>query len=202
MASRRIPRPVRGRAPRVLPQLHRNRRGPTPPDTIINTLQTAHTADPDSRTGTWIAALLLAAHALQVKARREVSSAGIAIPAATPDDPEQVLWVQQLHAGVAQRRSTGAAPAAILAWIAAHTLSGFSHAVRHFAIAGGSAGYIWTTRMDEKVRELHIKLEGTRQRWDAPPVSGSSGFRGHPGEPGGCRCTPFPVPAPAKTPQR
>ncbi len=51
----------------------------------------------------------------------------------------------------------------------------------------GVSEYIWTTSGDEKVREEHAALEGTRQRWDNPPAPG------HPGEDYQCRCTPYPV---------
>src|SRR6185295_4307099 len=51
----------------------------------------------------------------------------------------------------------------------------------------GIEEYIWTTSGDERVREEHAELEGTRQRWDTPPLVG------HPGEDFQCRCTAFPV---------
>ena len=56
--------------------------------------------------------------------------------------------------------------------------------------------YIWTTvngTADHPVRDLHQKLDGTIQRWDDPPVSGTKGERQHPGEPFNCRCIARPV---------
>jgi SPP1 gp7 family putative phage head morphogenesis protein len=55
----------------------------------------------------------------------------------------------------------------------------------------GIADYIWRTSRDERVRATHIRLEGTRQSWDNPPVVGSR--RLHPGEDFRCRCTAEPI---------
>lgn len=57
----------------------------------------------------------------------------------------------------------------------------------------GSTGYFWRTSGDSDVREQHRKLNGKFFRWDAPPVSGSSGERSHPGAIYNCRCYPEPV---------
>lgn len=56
-----------------------------------------------------------------------------------------------------------------------------------------SKDYIWRTQEDEKVRDLHRDLEGKTFNRDNPPVSGTSGFRGNPGEPANCRCYAEPV---------
>ena len=56
-----------------------------------------------------------------------------------------------------------------------------------------SKDYIWRTQEDEKVRDLHQELEGKRFNMDDPPVSGTSGFRGNPGEPANCRCYAEPI---------
>ncbi len=57
----------------------------------------------------------------------------------------------------------------------------------------GVAEYIWTTSGDEAVRDAHADLEGTRHRWDTPPVMSDDGRTGHPGDDYQCRCTAFPV---------
>ena len=53
--------------------------------------------------------------------------------------------------------------------------------------------YIWRTQEDDKVRDLHNELEGKQFSFDDPPISGTSGFRGNPGEPANCRCYAEPV---------
>lgn len=51
--------------------------------------------------------------------------------------------------------------------------------------------YIWRTSRDERVRESHRALEGTRHKWDEPPVV--DGQAVHPGESYNCRCSSEPV---------
>lgn len=53
--------------------------------------------------------------------------------------------------------------------------------------------YVWRTQQDDKVRDLHNELEGKQFSFDDPPISGTSGFRGNPGEPANCRCYAEPV---------
>jgi SPP1 gp7 family putative phage head morphogenesis protein len=57
----------------------------------------------------------------------------------------------------------------------------------------GSDTYIWRTVRDNAVRREHRQLEGTLQRWDAPPVAEASGERHHPGNFPNCRCFAEPV---------
>lgn len=57
----------------------------------------------------------------------------------------------------------------------------------------GITEYIWITSRDERVRDAHSELDGTRQRWDTPPVSSDDGRTNHPGEDYQCRCTASPV---------
>lgn len=60
--------------------------------------------------------------------------------------------------------------------------------------SAGSEYYIWSDSGDATVRGDHHKLNGTKQRWDSPPVSDSrTGRRAHAGQDFGCRCTPIPV---------
>ncbi len=60
--------------------------------------------------------------------------------------------------------------------------------------AAGVTEYIWRTSRDERVRERHRELDGTRQRYDEPPVVDErTGRREHPGQDFQCRCTAEPV---------
>ena len=51
----------------------------------------------------------------------------------------------------------------------------------------GITEYTWRTAQDERVRDSHVALEGSRQRWDTPPSVG------HPGEDIQCRCVAIPI---------
>lgn len=51
----------------------------------------------------------------------------------------------------------------------------------------GVSEYIWRTSGDERVRDEHQALDGTRHSWANPPAGG------HPGEPINCRCVAEPV---------
>ena len=57
----------------------------------------------------------------------------------------------------------------------------------------GATGYVWRTADDERVRDLHAELEGQFFAWDDPPVIGTNGERGHPGDIYNCRCIAEPV---------
>lgn len=65
----------------------------------------------------------------------------------------------------------------------------------------GVEEYIWKTRKDDRVRECHEALEGTRHKWSDPPpmwyrTAGGIVYTGrycHPSEDYGCRCTAIPV---------
>lgn len=60
--------------------------------------------------------------------------------------------------------------------------------------AAGVTSYIWRTARDERVREDHRALDGTRQRYDAPPiVDRRRGERANPGEHYQCRCVAEPI---------
>lgn len=47
----------------------------------------------------------------------------------------------------------------------------------------GIEEYIWSTSLDERVRDSHRRKEGNRYRWDSPPKD-----TGHPGKDYNCRC--------------
>ena len=57
----------------------------------------------------------------------------------------------------------------------------------------GVEEYFWVTSHDERVRPTHRNLDGSRQRWDAPPVTETNGERNHPGQAIQCRCTARPI---------
>jgi SPP1 gp7 family putative phage head morphogenesis protein len=71
--------------------------------------------------------------------------------------------------------------------------------------ASGITEYEWITSRDERVRgnpdgkypdsdEDHYSLDGTRQRWDAPPqVNSKTGATAAPGESFQCRCVARPI---------
>src|SRR5690606_27552239 len=59
--------------------------------------------------------------------------------------------------------------------------------------AAGIEEYIWTTSGDERVREMHAKLDGKRFKWSDPPVTNAQGDRNNPGEDYQCRCTAYAV---------
>lgn len=59
--------------------------------------------------------------------------------------------------------------------------------------ASGITEYVWVTSRDERVRDAHAELDGTRQRWDAPPQVDEDGTTAHPGEHYMCRCVGVPI---------
>lgn len=61
-----------------------------------------------------------------------------------------------------------------------------------FSRAAGLTKYVWTTQIDELVREGHAALEGSIQLWSEPPVTHADGHHAHPGEDRNCRCVPWP----------
>lgn len=60
--------------------------------------------------------------------------------------------------------------------------------------AAGVTSYKWRSSRDERTRPAHRALDGTIQRWDAPPVVDlDTGRREHPGGDFQCRCSSIPV---------
>jgi len=58
----------------------------------------------------------------------------------------------------------------------------------------GSEEFTWYTSNDERVRDDHKELHGTKHRYDNPPIIDKrTGRRGLPGEDYGCRCTFVPI---------
>ena len=68
-----------------------------------------------------------------------------------------------------------------------------SRANRTVQTIAGIKEYTWRTRRDGRVRPTHARLDGTRQRWDRPPIISADGRRGHPGDDYNCRCIALPV---------
>ena len=59
--------------------------------------------------------------------------------------------------------------------------------------AMGFSKFIWQTRADSRVRDLHQHLNGTVWRYDDPPVIDErTGQKGLPGETFNCRCIALP----------
>ena len=166
----------------------RRRRGPQPPDDAIADLEREWDLSaedpPEERANRLRAALLLAWIAIILHARRGVASA---LPEPWAATARGAPGPSHAPAPLDPLPTTRAAlSVTLLAWHA--------EAVRHFAEAVGSPAYIWTTQDDEKVRELHRELEGTRQTWNDPPLAGLPDFHGAPGEAAGCRSQAFPLP--------
>lgn len=101
------------------------------------------------------------------------------------------LRVEVLRAEIEKRFGVARSKANLLARDQTLTLNAQIAKARQQAV--GVQEYIWTTSGDERVRETHLDLEGTRQRWDTPPIISEDGRTGHPGEDYQCRCTAFPV---------
>jgi SPP1 gp7 family putative phage head morphogenesis protein len=59
--------------------------------------------------------------------------------------------------------------------------------------AAGIEEYIWSTSRDADVRDMHAELDGTRHRYDDPPITDKKGNRNNPGEDFQCRCVAIPV---------
>jgi SPP1 gp7 family putative phage head morphogenesis protein len=188
----RNPREVR-RVDRQPTTATRRRRGPQVPHNVMAFLIQEWERHHDALTSGlgWRGALRTAWRQLQRQARRGVASAlgavglgGFVGQVAPPPVRDRDDWELDITAGAA---ATGVRA------IANGVMEAFVGMVEWFARGVGAHDYIWTSQNDDRVRTLHRLLNGTRQSWDDPPVCGTHGFRGAPGEPAGCRCTPFPV---------
>lgn len=149
----------------------------------------------------WRIALTQAAAAVVRAARRGVAGALAGTPAAriAREAPTTVSngWFEQLtesvREAIAEAHDRAVALVSGAAQIASSVLQEHARVVERIARRAGATGYLWTTMLDDHVRELHQLLEGTLQHWDAPPLAGLPNFHGHPGEAGGCRCQAYPV---------
>ena len=159
--------------------------------------------DRETHLGTvWRAALAAALVRLVAHARRGVvgALAGTAAAALASASPVTTTPAAELEitdeveaaVDVHRRRHPGAALEALLAAgavaLGAAVLRLHALLVAAIARAAGASRYVWTTMRDERVRPLHVALEGTIQRWDSPPLAGLPDFHGHPGEAAQCRC--------------
>lgn len=204
----RIARPTRAVRRHTRPQpptAHRRRRGPKPPpQEWIDELA----AQPRERRR---GALLVALAWLALRARRGVQQAFALAPDAlelvllAPGPSAPAEWVNDtldaMTAADARHPADPALRAAALAAVVGNAVMAvFANAVAHFARAAGSETYLWTTHNDRSksgTRHLHKELEDTVQRWNDPPIAGTDGFVGHPGEAAGpCVCTAWPLPPP------
>ena len=74
------------------------------------------------------------------------------------------------------------------------TLKLYSQVTQERHQAAGVTEYVWRSSRDERVRERHKALDGTRQKYSDPPVvDEATGRRAHPGDDFQCRCTADPV---------
>lgn len=201
----RAPRPPRAnpRATRVPDLATRRRRGPRPPDHVVGKLIAALAydtadhkddnhldADPPVRPGrAWARALREAPAAIVRAARRGVVAALAGVGGAAQRAATAVVDVIRSAPDV-----VGGSMARAMIKIAEWVMQSHARVVEALSIAAGALWYIWTTMADDRVRPLHVELEGTRQRWDAPPLAGLPDFHGHPGDAAGpCRCQAWPV---------
>lgn len=202
MASRRQ---RQGRAGRIPSREIRQTRGPSPPDHALRPLESYLT---EGRTfpvlgPQWHTLLGQAWESIRRHARRGVvrvlSGAYRAAAAAAPGPPRGD-WVDRVTEAVRGALRVGrdvldvrAAVGRALSVLDRAILQVHSDLVIGIAREAGVNWYVWTSRRDPLVRVLHGLLDGRVYRWDDPPVSGTGGWRGHPGQPANCRCVPFPL---------
>lgn len=99
--------------------------------------------------------------------------------------------VEDLQAKIRERFDVTKSKAQLLARDQVLKFNGQLTQERH--ARAGITHYIWTASGDERVREVHRELDGTRQAWASAPVCSEDGRTGHPGDDYQCRCTAFPV---------
>lgn len=68
-----------------------------------------------------------------------------------------------------------------------------SQAMREKHEDAGITEYVWSTSLDERVRDEHRELDGKRFKYAEPPVTNDRGERNNPGEDIQCRCVAVPV---------
>lgn len=94
------------------------------------------------------------------------------------------MRVEELADALQERFAVSDSRAALIARDQTLKLNGQITKTRQQSV--GVEAYIWSTSNDERVREDHAALEGTRQLWAVEPPPG------HPGMDYSCRCTAFP----------
>ncbi len=100
--------------------------------------------------------------------------------------------VETLAKRIAEATGTGDGHARLLARDQTLKLMGQVTQARHQA--AGVTEYVWRTSRDERVRQRHKELDGSRQKYSDPPVvDEATGRRAHPSDDFQCRCTADPV---------
>lgn len=100
--------------------------------------------------------------------------------------PENVgLRVEELRAQLLERGSVSESRAELIARDQTLKVNGAITEIRQ--TAAGIDSYVWSTSLDERVRDSHAALEGQTFSWSAPPDVG------HPGQDFQCRCVAVPV---------
>lgn len=100
--------------------------------------------------------------------------------------------VEQLARHIEETTNATASRARLLARDQTLKLNAEITQARHQA--AGVTEYVWRASRDERVRQTHKDLDGTRQRYALPPVVDlRTGRRANPGDDYQCRCTADPV---------
>jgi SPP1 gp7 family putative phage head morphogenesis protein len=100
--------------------------------------------------------------------------------------------VEEIRAQIQERLNVTRSRAELIA--RDQTLKVYGQIQEARQLDAGIEEYDWSTSDDERVRESHAALDGTRQRWDSPPVvDARTGRREHPGGDFQCRCAAIPV---------
>ena len=95
------------------------------------------------------------------------------------------LRVEELKADLVERGNVSESRAELIARDQTLKLNGAITQIRQEN--AGITEYIWSTSLDERVRETHAALEGQRFAWGTAPEVG------HPGQDFQCRCVALPV---------
>lgn len=95
------------------------------------------------------------------------------------------LQVDELKALLLERGDVSESRAELIARDQTLKLNGEITQVRQQA--AGVNSYVWSTSLDERVRDEHAELEGEVFSWDSPPEPG------HPGQDFQCRCVAIPA---------
>lgn len=101
------------------------------------------------------------------------------------DPSNEGLRVEDLQAKLVERGDVSESRAELIARDQTLKLNGAITEIRQ--TNAGVTEYVWSTSLDERVREEHAALEGQTFSWDSAPDVG------HPGEDFQCRCVAVPV---------
>lgn len=95
------------------------------------------------------------------------------------------LRVEEIKAKLRERSDVTESRAELIARDQTLKLNGALTEIRQRS--AGVDEYVWSTSLDERVRDSHAVLEGQRFSWSSPPEVG------HPGQDFQCRCVALPV---------